>query len=462
MESKSNPSLSRPSSPVPLPPSPKMLRRKRKESPGILPPNEKNKKNPKKTTRKQTTSKMTDAVMSTHVETVRNVSSQLCSHTYTVHYSETGERLYCLCLTQVESATMIGCDCCDDWFHFDCVGLKVEPKKFICPRCEEPRTRSERLVALKAQQAQLNGLQGQQLHGQQLQGQHTQGQPVPVSMFSGKLERGERRVKREQPAVDIQVVVPDEMLPDLDLDEESEGSKMDDPLTSDEETGLEYRTFLLTEEDETMEKEFVESLEQFTTPQFAVSGVNDLSMAQTAEPNAGGAVPTNPSVTNANHPSTLEQKRVSALETLENNDLVLLLQGKQKRISIECEMLRVQAAIRNFSHILGMASRATALRVFRNSFGKYKAAPDMFLCQSCLGSVPYATFAQHSIECGSFRPPPASNACFALEENDNTVCYHPLENNQYCMRDRRHCPDHALWQNIKRAELSQQWYTLVC
>jgi len=34
-------------------------------------------------------------------------------------------RLYCICRTADESAHMIGCDKCDEWYHFECVGLDI-------------------------------------------------------------------------------------------------------------------------------------------------------------------------------------------------------------------------------------------------------------------------------------------------------------------------------------------------
>lgn len=34
-----------------------------------------------------------------------------------------GLREYCICRTTDESAEMIGCDKCDEWFHFSCVGI---------------------------------------------------------------------------------------------------------------------------------------------------------------------------------------------------------------------------------------------------------------------------------------------------------------------------------------------------
>ena len=82
---------------------------------------------------------------------------------------------------------------------------------------------------------------------------------------------------------------------------------------------------------------------------------------------------------------------------------------------------------------------------------------------------------------------------FVLDDDNNTVCYFPLqpitavvlENGdsnvtpstssipdkshsivaplmQYCQNPRTRCSEHALWQDMRRAELAQQWYILVC
>ena len=49
-------------------------------------------------------------------------------------------QLYCICRTADES-NMIGCDKCEEWYHFGCVGidisqiLDIESYEFTCPRC---------------------------------------------------------------------------------------------------------------------------------------------------------------------------------------------------------------------------------------------------------------------------------------------------------------------------------------
>ena len=45
---------------------------------------------------------------------------------------------YCLC-RQLYFGEMVGCDTCEDWYHFQCVGLNTNRAekcdKYICPRC---------------------------------------------------------------------------------------------------------------------------------------------------------------------------------------------------------------------------------------------------------------------------------------------------------------------------------------
>ncbi|KAI6218274.1 Inhibitor of growth protein 3-like [Aphelenchoides besseyi] len=59
------------------------------------------------------------------------------------------EPTYCIC-EQVSYGNMIGCDndeCLIEWFHFDCVKLKVKPpkgKKWYCPSCREAMSRKGR------------------------------------------------------------------------------------------------------------------------------------------------------------------------------------------------------------------------------------------------------------------------------------------------------------------------------
>ena len=55
-------------------------------------------------------------------------------------------KLWCLCRQPYnEDRPMLACDYCQDWFHYDCVGLRapsededdddVAPKDFKCPSC---------------------------------------------------------------------------------------------------------------------------------------------------------------------------------------------------------------------------------------------------------------------------------------------------------------------------------------
>lgn len=48
------------------------------------------------------------------------------------------EEVFCVC-RRVSSGDMVGCDdedCEFEWFHFECVGLKKQPKgKWFCPQC---------------------------------------------------------------------------------------------------------------------------------------------------------------------------------------------------------------------------------------------------------------------------------------------------------------------------------------
>jgi COMPASS component SPP1 len=38
-------------------------------------------------------------------------------------------KLYCLCRSPENGENMIGCDKCDEWFHFNCVG--IDAVKFV-------------------------------------------------------------------------------------------------------------------------------------------------------------------------------------------------------------------------------------------------------------------------------------------------------------------------------------------
>jgi hypothetical protein len=41
------------------------------------------------------------------------------------------KKLYCLCKTEDESQNMICCDKCQEWYHFECVGVDIVRNKFI-------------------------------------------------------------------------------------------------------------------------------------------------------------------------------------------------------------------------------------------------------------------------------------------------------------------------------------------
>ncbi|KAK8945425.1 putative lysine-specific demethylase ELF6 [Platanthera guangdongensis] len=45
--------------------------------------------------------------------------------------------LYCICRKPDDRRPMIACDQCDEWYHFDCLNLREEPRKaFFCPACK--------------------------------------------------------------------------------------------------------------------------------------------------------------------------------------------------------------------------------------------------------------------------------------------------------------------------------------
>lgn len=46
------------------------------------------------------------------------------------------------CGRQDDGSPMIGCDLCDDWYHFACMGIEHEPaeeEKWFCPRCTKKK-----------------------------------------------------------------------------------------------------------------------------------------------------------------------------------------------------------------------------------------------------------------------------------------------------------------------------------
>jgi hypothetical protein len=51
------------------------------------------------------------------------------------------DEVYCLCRRpQQGDEPMIGCDVCDEWYHFECVGLTLQDAqlidRYVCPVCE--------------------------------------------------------------------------------------------------------------------------------------------------------------------------------------------------------------------------------------------------------------------------------------------------------------------------------------
>eukprot|EP00347_Sterkiella_histriomuscorum_P001253 403372739 len=58
-------------------------------------------------------------------------------------------KLYCVCRTADETADMIGCDKCDEWFHFVCVGIDptsvpdMDSYEFVCPECVKKSTKPQ-------------------------------------------------------------------------------------------------------------------------------------------------------------------------------------------------------------------------------------------------------------------------------------------------------------------------------
>ena len=49
---------------------------------------------------------------------------------------------YCICRGPDDHRWMIGCECCDEWFHGECIGLSKEVgemlvEKFVCPNCHD-------------------------------------------------------------------------------------------------------------------------------------------------------------------------------------------------------------------------------------------------------------------------------------------------------------------------------------
>merc|ERR1719270_1840722 len=49
-----------------------------------------------------------------------------------------------------DGSPMIGCDECDDWYHWVCVGIQQEPAEnqdWMCPRCALPKQKQQNILA---------------------------------------------------------------------------------------------------------------------------------------------------------------------------------------------------------------------------------------------------------------------------------------------------------------------------
>lgn len=55
-------------------------------------------------------------------------------------YNENSEELYCICRRPDNGELMVGCDGCDDWYHFKCMKIDVKYQhliaRYFCPYCE--------------------------------------------------------------------------------------------------------------------------------------------------------------------------------------------------------------------------------------------------------------------------------------------------------------------------------------
>ena len=62
-------------------------------------------------------------------------ASQESSKSQTEYYCGVCQEPYMDFTDQIEK--WIGCEHCNSWFHFVCVGLVSEPEIFICENCQE-------------------------------------------------------------------------------------------------------------------------------------------------------------------------------------------------------------------------------------------------------------------------------------------------------------------------------------
>lgn len=55
-------------------------------------------------------------------------------------YNDNSEELFCICRKPDNGDLMVGCDGCDDWYHFKCMKIDIKYQELIaryfCPYCE--------------------------------------------------------------------------------------------------------------------------------------------------------------------------------------------------------------------------------------------------------------------------------------------------------------------------------------
>lgn len=80
--------------------------------------------------------------------TTANLASSDKAHSVSIHI-QSADRMpeeqdtWCICKGPSDDRAMIGCDCCDEWYHYNCIGLTLKQvkrmgttsKKWICPSC---------------------------------------------------------------------------------------------------------------------------------------------------------------------------------------------------------------------------------------------------------------------------------------------------------------------------------------
>lgn len=72
------------------------------------------------------------------VESNEELAKEFKKYQISPKYNENSEELYCICRKpDVEGQLMVGCDGCDEWYHFKCIGLNEIYKNLIqCYYCK--------------------------------------------------------------------------------------------------------------------------------------------------------------------------------------------------------------------------------------------------------------------------------------------------------------------------------------